>query len=74
MLTTIDNPYDPRTEYTKWMQWDQEHGYFTAEYIASLCSFSNEMDDAAMDKIIQQAQMEIMEADELGIYKLVGGE
>lgn len=71
MLTTVDNPFNPKTDYIKWMEWDQQHGYYTAEYVARLCQMDEELDDDSMDKIIEQAQKEIMDADELGIYKLV---
>ncbi len=35
MLTTTDNPFDPRTDYEEWMYYD-EHvlGYYTNAYLA----------------------------------------
>ena len=33
MLTTIDNPYDPFTEYDRWLEFDEEKGYFTNSYL-----------------------------------------
>lgn len=71
MLTTIDNPYDPLTDYDKWMMWDQDHDYYTAEYLASLAIVPDDATDEEADVIIKQAQQEIMNADVLGIYKLV---
>ena len=34
MLTTMDNPYNPWTEYEDWYLWDQQHGYNLPGYLA----------------------------------------
>ncbi|MFT8426432.1 hypothetical protein [Liquorilactobacillus hordei] len=71
MLTTVDNPYDPNQDYDKWMNWDHDHEYYTAEYLARLAQVPDDADDATVNAIIDQAQQEIMNADTLGIYKIV---
>ena len=38
MLTTVDNPWDPVTNYREWDQWDREAGYCTNAYLARIAS------------------------------------
>ena len=71
MLTTVDNPYNPHDDYDKWMMWDQDHGYFTSEYLARLAQIDEEMDDESQEAVIKQAQKEIVEADASNTYVIV---
>lgn len=68
MLTTVDNPYNPRTDYEQWMTWDQEHGYFTAEYLARVVNLLPEVDDELALELIDEAIDEIVAVNVLGIY------
>jgi hypothetical protein len=36
MITTIDNPYDPFTEWDKWYSFDTDKGYNTCSYMSRL--------------------------------------
>ena len=45
MLTTVDNPYDPFTEYDEWYSFDQAKGYYTPEYLGNLARTSIELSD-----------------------------
>ena len=36
MLTTIDNPYDPFSQFDDWLAFDEGKGYFTCEYLARM--------------------------------------
>ena len=40
MITTIDNPYSPITDYDHWLQWDMDKGYNTVEYLARIARTS----------------------------------
>lgn len=37
MLTTIDNPFDPWTQYEEWLAFDRSKGYNTNEILARHC-------------------------------------
>ena len=36
MLTTVDNPYDPFTQFDEWLMFDEDHGYHTCSYLARI--------------------------------------
>jgi hypothetical protein len=71
MLTTTDNPWDPYTHWDAWSQWDHDHGYNTAEYLARIANVPEDADDETANELIDQAQQEIIKANVLGIYEIV---
>ena len=72
MLTTVDNPYDPKIDYVKWLRWDHEHGYNTQEYLARIANVSLDTeDDTLIEERIDQAIAEIIDNDSIGVYKVV---
>lgn len=71
MLTTIDNPFHPLDEYDEWLRYDQDHGYFTNEYLARVAPESIYLTDAENQMIVNSAIDEICRLDLLGIYKRV---
>lgn len=72
MLTTIDNPYSPRDDYSKWMQWDQDNDYYTSELLASFMPDNiNDLDDEDFKNVYDSVVNEIMQTDVLNIYKIV---
>lgn len=74
MLTTIDNPYNPKTDYVNWRIWDVENEYRTEEYIARMTDLSDDVDlgnDWVVNGLTNDAINSILENDVLGIYKLV---
>ena len=71
MLTTVDNPYDPNVDYEKWLQWDHEHNYYTQELLARVAPIDEDVNDADREKIIEEAMNQIVDADDLGIFKII---
>lgn len=74
MLTTIDNPHNPKTDYPLWHQWDQEHGYSTQEFIARMLDIDGLIDiddEVAVSERTNEVIMIILDNDVLGTYKLV---
>ena len=74
MLTTIDNPYNPFTEWNEWLQFDLAMGYDTSGYLARVTITSDELSDADQDWAIEDAIDEIVRENVLGIYKKVENE
>ena len=71
MLTTIDNPFNPFTQYDEWRGYDVSQGYFTNEYLARIAIVSSEMTDEMVDEEFTRAMDEICRLNILGIYKKV---
>lgn len=71
MLTTIDNPYDPFTEYDQWLNFDESHGYFTNSYLARIAKTSDALSEKDNEIEIENAINEIVRINVLGIYKKV---
>ena len=72
MLSTLDNPYNPKHDYVKWLQWDSDQHYYTQEYLNRIADLSPSMTDVEEAAAIEQAIYSILDADVLGIYWLVG--
>lgn len=69
MITTLDNPHDPRQDYDAWYQWDIEHGYYTCAYLARVAKVSDEFPQEVRDAEIEAAIDEIIEIHAGGMYK-----
>lgn len=74
MLTTVDNPYNPFTQFDDWYAFDQSKGYRTTEYLARIAKTSDELSDEDNSIAIEDAINEIIFFDVLGIYQKVNKE
>jgi hypothetical protein len=68
MLTTIDNPFNPFTQYNEWYNYDETKGYHTCAYLARIVKASDELSDADQALAIDQAMNEIVSLNLLGNY------
>lgn len=71
MLTTIDNPYDPFTQFDEWYSYDEAQEYHTCAYLARITRSSDELSEADEELAIELAIDEIVRFNVLGIYKKV---
>lgn len=74
MLTTVDNPFNPKTDYDKWQQWDEDNGYYTESYIARLIADEEGFDiddDVKMKELVDKVITDILNNDIINQYKLV---
>lgn len=71
-LTTIDNPFNPHTQWDDWLRYDEDHGYYTLSYLARIAKTSNELSSYDYLVEVENAIDEICRLNLLGIYtKLV---
>ena len=71
MLTTFDNPYDPFTQFDKWLLFDMEKGYNSCAYLARIAKTSDELNEEENNQAINDAIDEIIRLDFRHIYKKV---
>lgn len=68
MLTTLDNPYNPFTQYEDWNAFDSQVGYHTPEYLARIVATSDALSPADQNDAIEQAIEEIVMLNLTGNY------
>lgn len=71
MLTTVDNPYNPETQWDDWYQFDSSHGYDTPGLLARIAITSDELSELDQDLAREAAIDEIVRENVLGILKKV---
>lgn len=71
MLTTVDNPFDPFTEWDEWYAFDTRHGYHTAGLLARIVITSDDLSDADQTLAIQLGIEEIVRENVSGMHKKV---
>lgn len=71
MLTTVDNPYNPFTQFDEWMRFDESSGYFTTNYLARLTLSSGDLSDADQSSAIEHAIDEIVNENINGMYRKI---
>ena len=69
MLTTIDNPFDPFTDFNSWFAFDSQMGYNTCNYLASMTLDTDELTTGEEVDEITSAIEDIVRLNPLGIYR-----
>ena len=58
IITTTDNPYDPRTDFPSWYAWDVQQGNNTCAYLARVMretdDFPLEYNDRLVEAVIDE--------------------
>lgn len=71
MLTTIDNPFDPFTEWDAWYSFDLAHGYDTPGFLARIINTSDGLSSTDQEIAVEDAIDEIVKENVNGVYKKV---
>lgn len=74
VLTTKDNPFNPKTQYVNWKTWDERLGYYTEAYVARVADIPIDVDlddDILIGQYTRQAYRMILDNDLEGLYLLV---
>lgn len=69
MLSTTDNPYDPRTSWDEWFAFDTAHGYGTCGLVARLCTTSDSLSEELEIQEIENAIDRILKFDVTNFYQ-----
>lgn len=68
MLTTLDNPFNPFTQFDEWNRYDMQKGYYTCAYLARITTSSDEVSEAQEALDIDKAMNEIVDLNLSGLY------
>lgn len=68
MLTTLDNPYNPFSQFDEWYRFDILNGYNTCAYLARIAKTSNELSENDEALAIEEAIDEIIKINVTGNY------
>ena len=60
MITTQDNPFDPRQDFMDWYSWDVEKGYNTCAYLARITAVAEEYPEEVRNRHVEMAIDEII--------------
>lgn len=71
MLTTVDNPFDPFTQFDEWYAYDENAGYHTSAFLARIVKSSDELSEADQSVAIENAIDEVVLINSLGLYRKV---
>ena len=70
-LTTIDNPFNPFTQFNEWFLFDVEKGYNSCQYLARTAQTSELYSEVEEDEAIERAIDEIIKYDPRNMYTKV---
>ena len=71
MLTTIDNPFNPFTQWDDWLRYDEDKKYYTCGYLARIAKVADDLTDEENDRLTEYAIDEIVQLNINGLYKKV---
>lgn len=71
MLTTVDNPWNPFTNFDEWRTFDEAAGYHTSAFLARVVRSSEALSDDQQSQAIEDAIDEIVRENVLGLYRKV---
>lgn len=68
MITTLDNPYNPFTQFDEWKAFDEGEKYFTLSYLGRIVDYSNCVTEEDRRNARESAIEEIIRVNPLKIY------
>lgn len=70
-ITTIDNPFNPFDDFTSWLMYDIDKGYYSCQKVARLVHLTEYMTEEEESEEIERAIDRLIEIDPLLIYTKV---
>jgi len=68
MVSTVDNPFNPWTQFDEWYAWDEAHGYHTCALLGRVARLSDALSDADESIAIENAIDEIATENVSGMH------
>lgn len=71
MITTLDNPYNPFTQYDEWYALDETRGYHSTGLLARYTINADELSDVDQAIAIAQGIEDLIKENPYGMYRKV---
>ena len=71
MLTTVDNPFNPFTQWNDWLRYDRDQGYYTNEYLARVAQTDDLLSNEQNEEAIRVAMEEIVNENPTRLWVVV---
>lgn len=71
LLTTVDNPYNPFTQFIEWYSFDEAAGYHSSALLARVVLSSDELSDRDQQNDMNRAIEEIVMENVSGVHRKV---
>ena len=71
MITTVDNPFNPRTKFDEWNAWDVHAGYHTLALLGRIINTSDDLSEPDQELAIDLAIDEIVKENVSGMHKKI---
>lgn len=71
MLTTVDNPFNPFTQWREWFAYDENMGHHTCALLARVTITSDELSDVDQEVALQSAIDEVARENVSGVHRKV---
>lgn len=68
LLTTVDNPFNPQTEFNDWLAFDTHAGYHSLALLGRIGFFSDDLSLPDQELAIEQAIDEIVTENVSGMH------
>ena len=68
MLSTVDNPFNPFNDFTSWLMFDIEKGYYSCSKLGRIVNLTEGMTQKEMDDEISRAIDAIVDNDFTGTF------
>jgi hypothetical protein len=68
MLTTVDNPYNPFTQFDEWRVFDESHGYYSLSLLGRIVVTSDELSETQQSQAVEDAIDEIVSENVSGMH------
>jgi len=74
MLTTVDNPYNPFTQWDLWYNFDEKSGHCSCGYLARVSTLSDGFTEAESQRELNRAIDWIVKNDPSNLYRKVSAD
>ena len=70
-ITTVDNPFDPFTQFDDWKRFDEAHGYYSCNLLARVALTTDDLSEQEEKDEIEKAIDDICRVHGYSLYKKV---